>query len=172
MRWWCLLLAVMIGLIPVAAGAEFYKYRDDSGVLRFTDNLFDVPEDQRPQVTRYQEPADTSAAAPRRSAPERQTRKSPPASTGVDSPKAPIDLSAPTAEALEKLKKRLELERADLAAERRALEERRQSLSKPEEVQEFNRQAEALNTRIERYEADRQRLKAGIETFQRRRGSP
>jgi len=35
--------------------AEFYKFRDSEGVLRFTDNLADVPENQRPTVDTYKE---------------------------------------------------------------------------------------------------------------------
>jgi hypothetical protein len=35
--------------------AEIYKYRDQNGVLRFTDNLAEVPIDQRKKVEQYQE---------------------------------------------------------------------------------------------------------------------
>jgi membrane-associated HD superfamily phosphohydrolase len=35
--------------------AEFYKYKDSTGVLRFTDNLSEVPENQRKSVDKYKE---------------------------------------------------------------------------------------------------------------------
>jgi hypothetical protein len=35
--------------------AEIYKYRDQNGVLRFTDNLAEVPIDQRKKVEQYHE---------------------------------------------------------------------------------------------------------------------
>ncbi|MDM8551150.1 DUF4124 domain-containing protein [Desulfobacterales bacterium HSG2] len=38
--------------------AEFYRYKDENGVLRFTDNLAEVPEDQQPEVKNYKEPDD------------------------------------------------------------------------------------------------------------------
>ena len=35
--------------------AEFYKYKDANGVLRFTDTLSEVPEEQREKVNKYKE---------------------------------------------------------------------------------------------------------------------
>ena len=42
-------------IFPVAVSAEIYKYRDQNGVLRFTDNLTEVPIDQRENIQQYQE---------------------------------------------------------------------------------------------------------------------
>ena len=50
-----LILMTLICLIPIPVCAEFYKYRDADGVLRFTDNLMDVPEDQRENLQSYKE---------------------------------------------------------------------------------------------------------------------
>jgi len=35
--------------------AEYYQYKDKDGVVHFTDNLGDVPEEQRAEVNRYEE---------------------------------------------------------------------------------------------------------------------
>ena len=56
-----ILVAMLIGL-PLFAHAEFYKYRDESGVTRFTDDLSRVPEDQRPQADQYEEVVSSSEA--------------------------------------------------------------------------------------------------------------
>ena len=45
-----LLLLVALSLIPMPVFAEFYKYKDANGVLRFTDNLLEVPKDQREMI--------------------------------------------------------------------------------------------------------------------------
>ncbi len=49
------LLFLICMLLPSSVLAEYYQYRDQNGVLRFTDNLADVPEDQREQIERYTE---------------------------------------------------------------------------------------------------------------------
>jgi hypothetical protein len=45
-------------LVPFISSAEFYKYKDKSGVLRFTDDISVIPKDQRPKVDAYSEPDD------------------------------------------------------------------------------------------------------------------
>ena len=50
-----LILLVITGL-PALASAEFYKYVDKNGSVRFTDNLANVPADQRSQVDEYEDP--------------------------------------------------------------------------------------------------------------------
>lgn len=44
--------------LPSSVLAEYYQYRDQNGVLRFTDNLADIPEDQRQQIESYTESED------------------------------------------------------------------------------------------------------------------
>ena len=54
-------------LLPVLASAEIYKYRDQSGVFRFTDNLTEVPVAQRENIEQYREiktTADTAEQTP------------------------------------------------------------------------------------------------------------
>jgi hypothetical protein len=48
-----LLLVVLV--LPVLVSAEIYKYRDQNGVLRFTDNLTEVPIAQRENIQQYKE---------------------------------------------------------------------------------------------------------------------
>jgi hypothetical protein len=45
------LIFIWMTCIPVSA--EYYQYTDKDGVLRFTDELSDVPESQRPSVTTH-----------------------------------------------------------------------------------------------------------------------
>jgi len=54
-----LILMTVISLVSVPVCAEFYKYRDANGVLRFTDNLMEVPEDQRENLKSYKESVTT-----------------------------------------------------------------------------------------------------------------
>jgi len=56
------LLFLICMWLPSSVLAEYYQYRDQNGVLRFTDNLADVPEDQRPQIDIYTENEDLSSS--------------------------------------------------------------------------------------------------------------
>ena len=47
------LMMLVVGSDPAAA--DIYKYRDAQGVVRYTYDLAEVPEDQRPQVQTYEE---------------------------------------------------------------------------------------------------------------------
>ena len=55
--WKMIRLIIVVGmtlcwLIP--AYGEYYQYRDENGVLRFTDDLASIPPDQRPDVKTHQ----------------------------------------------------------------------------------------------------------------------
>ena len=54
-------LFLVLLVLPMLVSAEIYKYRDQNGVLRFTDNLTEVPIDQRENIEQYQEIKTTGA---------------------------------------------------------------------------------------------------------------
>jgi len=56
-----ILLLMVLSTYPVSA--DIYKYRDDQGVIRYTYDLAEVPEDQRPQVQTYEESTPEAGAA-------------------------------------------------------------------------------------------------------------
>lgn len=145
----CLLIAS-----PVAA--EFYKYRDSSGAIHFTDNLAEVPPDQRPKAEAYQsyekpEPAPEPEAAP------------PP---GDKSPEEQA-LEAERRRVDEKVKG-LRERQAALVEEFEALNKEREQLKalmgKPlpedqvkkyqQQIQDLNRRADAYHQRRKAYEKD------------------
>jgi len=45
-------VAIVSIMVPCLCFGGFYKYRDENGVVHFTDNLTHVPENQRPDVKR------------------------------------------------------------------------------------------------------------------------
>ena len=49
-----LLLAGMVVLWSAPGFCEYYQYKDQNGVLRYTDDLASVPPDQRPDVKTHQ----------------------------------------------------------------------------------------------------------------------
>jgi len=48
-------ILLVLLVLPMLVSAEIYKYRDQNGVLRFTDNLTEVPIDQRKNIEQYKE---------------------------------------------------------------------------------------------------------------------
>ncbi len=48
-------IVLILTTFPALASAEFYKYVDKNGNVRFTDNLANVPADQRSLVDEYEE---------------------------------------------------------------------------------------------------------------------
>ena len=50
-----IIMLIILLALPALASAEIYKYRDQNGTLRFTDNLTEVPLAQRENVDAYQE---------------------------------------------------------------------------------------------------------------------
>ncbi len=74
MRSGLFLLIGLILLLPTRGTAEVFKYTDKNGAISFTDNIENVPEDQRPNLQEaappplqtVQMPADSSASGPAR----------------------------------------------------------------------------------------------------------
>jgi len=58
MRSASIVIALTLMLVPFISSAEFYKYRDKSGVLLYTDDISEIPKDQRPKIDAYSEPDD------------------------------------------------------------------------------------------------------------------
>lgn len=58
MRYASIVIALTLMLVPLISSAEFYKYKDKFGVLRFTDDISDIPEDQRQKMDAYSETDD------------------------------------------------------------------------------------------------------------------
>ncbi|UCG79642.1 MAG: DUF4124 domain-containing protein, partial [Desulfobacterales bacterium] len=50
----CLVLVFAL-VIPRECGSEVYKYTDKDGIIHFTDDLTEVPVEQRTEVEAYQE---------------------------------------------------------------------------------------------------------------------
>ena len=145
---WGLTLVVVLGL-SFPAAAEFYKYRDKNGAIRFTDNLALVPPDQRPKLKVYEgaaQPAAPSAVAtPNRGEPE-------PAAVEASEEQAAAEGE------IAALRQRQEA----LMAEYDGLQKEREALAPPvgrrvseDEQKAYNRKVEALNAKLKSYQERR-----------------
>ena len=153
---WGLTLIVVLSLTTPAA-AEFYKYRDKNGAIRFTDNLAEVPADQREKLKIYE----GSARAADRALPAASGQVA--AQNGTASETAPEPAEKAAGEALI----------ADLHRRQQALMEEYDALQKEREEltaapgkrvsqaeqKKYNQQVDALNARL----ADYQKRRAAFE---------
>jgi hypothetical protein len=133
---------LLIGLFLVAtaasSSAEIYKYRDANGVLRFTNNLQEVPKDQREKVQSYNEIES-----------EKEPEQGPAQENSTKAQKSEMDRQA---EALKKEKELLDQEYAQLEEDRKSLVEMSQKEKSAEEDAEFRQKIENFNARIKAYD--------------------
>lgn len=150
-----LLLPLMICFVGVAS-AEFYKYTDENGVTRFTDDLSKVPQDQRTGVQSYDEaesrpaPASESDTKPSDSSPGKTTRNS---------------INDAQARALDKKSVELDQEYQKIIEDRDQLEKQRKNAKTVKESRDYNKKIVDLNERIRQWEEKRDALNAEFEAY-------
>jgi hypothetical protein len=145
-----LIVLTLLSLIPIHVCAEYYKYKDANGVIRYTDNLLNVPREQRENIQAYQE---VVAPEPDPGAPDE--RKEDATSTAEN---LRIEQLNSERESLEELFKELEAEQKSLMA----------SSPNPQEaeaVETHRKRAEAFNQKVKSYEEQRKIFQSKIDAF-------
>jgi len=159
MRKWIrsILVAGMVVLWTMPAWCEYFQYRDENGVLRFTDDLASVPPDHRPGVTTHQSVQSNPA--------------SPKTAVSIENPESRPSASMPqgrlpSSDTWEgkKARKIMEFDRmqAELSQTYTSLqaEQAEHAAKAPskkasfEEKAVYNQKLTALNTKIDRYEEE------------------
>ena len=158
-----LLILITIGLSTPVFG-EFYQYTDQSGVLRFTDDLTQVPEDQRSKVKKYLEP-DDSLTSEQRAQKALQTRQE---SALQDNVEILGREYLAEFERLDKKKAVLDQRYNDLAKEKNALLKVKEEISSDAELKAYNEKISSLNKRITAFEAEREVFSKEVDAFNAR----
>ena len=142
-------LVLLIGFFAASpAFADYYKYRDKDGVLRFTDDLGEVPAVQRPKTERYRE-----------TKPVPQPEKKP-FPGGWKKTKAPSAVSVKKenqtpAQRLIQEQRNLDKRYSVLMNEKMALANDSQHIQTPAEAKEYRKDLNNLNRRIAKFEKRR-----------------
>ena len=165
------LFTLALMLLPGQGYAEFYKYKDSSGVSHFTDNLNEVPVDQRPNVGRYKE-ADDALSPVQRYKKKQQREKAARRKAEKHSGKTPPEkkksaYSSKQLAQLEKNKAALKQERTALVKEQQALFKFNIKLADEAQIKAHKRKAIKLNKRIRAYENKRQLFELKVAKYQR-----
>ena len=165
---WGLMLVFMLACGPTAANGEFYRYKDENGVLRFTDNLQEVPADQRPGLKKYKEAEDDMTPAQlekkRRQEAEAAQRakiRSEQARKGNEIEEARID----SHKDLERVKADLDEEHESLMNRKAGLQAERDTLTTAEEVRAYQEKIRNLNEEIKRFEERRRQFVKKADQF-------
>lgn len=154
-----IIMGTLLFLFP--AHAEFYKYQDENGVTRFTNDLANVPEDQRAGIEAYDEVVSD------------QDNVVYYQEEGVSSDEIENDVSveegAPKdlAEFIDMNKKKaaLDKEYVALVREREALIQMKENITTKQMLEEYTNRFEDLNNRISQYEGRRQAFSKEVEAF-------
>ena len=136
-----------------AATAEIYKYKDAEGVVRYTYDLAEVPEDQRPGVQTYEETQPDTQAPP---APQEGVAPAEPAKQEEGEGSEPV-IDSKKVEELNQKKKELDTEFSALMEEKYKLLKEKERLdalpgSDTESAAKYDKRAKELNRKIADYQ--------------------
>jgi hypothetical protein len=154
---WTILLIFLLLAGPVAA--QFYRYIDQNGNLRFTDDISKVPAEQRANIHEYCESEKSQAPSSRETV--TKAARPPAEKAGANEVQANNVVSTGTdgAGSSEELRTRIEKMIGLLEAEHLALMKRQETIAKGrdsiksrEELAAYNKSVDAFNQRAENYE--------------------
>ena len=157
------LIFTLFAAVPVSA--EYYKYYDESGNLRFTDDINQIPLDQREQIKTYTsiEPEDT--APPPVSPSPTTTQENETTATASERP-AGQDID------YDQRIKELDAEKLKLANEYKALMEEnarlaalKKTVKTPEAVKDYNAGVKVLNERLKEHDRKRKAFFSAVEEY-------
>jgi len=162
MRLLYILLVLICIWLPAAASAEYYKYRDQNGVLRYTDNLADIPEDQRPKMeTRIQTENYSPPPEPVQTKPEDKGRqeKIREFNQKMENQRQAVSRemqSGSAGENLQRIKNSLDQEYAQLMKEKEAMLQLRARVKSVAEGKVYKEKVTVFNKKLADFEARRQ----------------
>jgi hypothetical protein len=167
---WTIVLIFLLLAAPVTA--QFYRYIDQNGNLRFTDDLNKVPADQRATIRGYHEAGKDPALSSPETAPE--PAKPPAAKAGLNEDQTKNILSTredgtvfneELRRRIDKMIEQLEAEYLALTKGKDALARSRDSMKSREELAAYNKSVDAFNQRAENYEKMSSKLKKLVDEY-------
>jgi hypothetical protein len=160
-----ILIAAMVFAGP--AFAQFYKYLNKQGEVRFTDDINQVPQDQRAAARSYPESqlSDTSTAEKSSAVKEEKpTGPEPPASAAAAGGVGEDPIEGTRAR-LDALKKEVEAEYQMLVKEKDRLAKERETQKTREQITAYNKGVEAFNQQAESFEKKNNEFRKLAESY-------
>ncbi len=152
--WAVLGMILIMWCAPLESGAQLYRYKDASGNWHYTDNLADVPEDQRENLQEYE------SVAP----PAPKAAKKPPTKKG-DGATAPPEKAENLRQELKDRTADLDKEYNSLVDESDKLQRLSVSLNSEEAKKEFERRKDDFNQRVKAFEERRREFELDLKSY-------
>lgn len=169
MNYFKIFIIISFLLFSASAGAEFYKYVDEDGNPRFTDDINEVPEAQRANIRSYEE--SVSEDIPEQDVSQENQTDQAAADQETNFP----DLSDNEQESLDDNRKRIEQLKTEIDQEYEALLKEKEQLAKEKEqaktkaqIIEYNKKVESMNNRVAAYEEKGKTYKAEVDAYNQR----
>ncbi len=167
-----LLLVIILALSYQKAFAEYYRYVDESGQVRYTDNIDMIPKEQRPDIQEYYElqsiPEDTQNGNTQESE-KKQGQDQPASEENTEQIKIdPAALEGDVNEiraALGSRKQAIDNEYKKLLEEKKTLDNSYSKIRSKAGMDEYKKKVENLNTRIADFKKRRKVFNAKAEAF-------
>jgi hypothetical protein len=163
MKWQWVLPVVAWIAMTASADAEFYKYRDNNGVLLFTDNLAEVPLNQRPGAQSYKEADDYLTPYQKKERAEKARRETEMAAK--EAKQGSFEAQQEQRLILNNTRTALDKEYGELMHAKKALEKEKAQATTPEKQVAYKKRFDALNKRIIEYEDRRNQYEEAIKNF-------
>ncbi|BBO67549.1 hypothetical protein DSCA_14790 [Desulfosarcina alkanivorans] len=149
--------------LVLPACAEIYKYVDENGQKRWTDDLSQVPKEQRPSAQRFESVEETPPEPD--TAPAEETRPEASLAIGAVTADTPAPADALSREALEKEKADLDARYQQLMEERKELEQIKTEADSFEARALLNEKISAYNDKTKQYETQLNRFNEKIKAY-------
>ncbi len=144
--------------------AEYYKYVDKNGNIRYTDNLSIVPKDKHSEVDRYgeyQSKPYTNNKAAKKDAPEDTASKNNDQKTSV------LEEQLAKKTTLDKEKQSLDEAYQELLKEKNQLDNTKKNVKNRSEIESLKKQIAIFNAKIQSFEKRKKIFEAEVTDFNR-----
>ena len=165
-------ILIIFLLLAAPVTAQFYRYIDQNGNLRFTDDLNKVPVEQQANVTEYRESGPGSTNSPREGGTEIEEPYGVDAEPGENQMHGLVATVSEATVSLKELRTQVEKMKEEVEAEYLALVNEKDILAKQmdfkmtqEDLAAYNDSVDAFNQRAERYEKMSSSLREMVDEF-------
>lgn len=158
---------IIIVLLSAPASAQFYKYVDEDGNIRFTDDINQVPAQQRATVKSYEEAVSDTDVENEANQSDSEASTNAQQKTAAAGPAADIDLKDLDAayDQLKTLRQEIDKEYNELTAEKETLAKEKAEAKTREQVLEYNARVEQFNERARAHQEKSKKYEAQVDAY-------